>query len=77
MKVRLRRSFFLAGRMPRQSMRLFCSVLLLSACAAAEQADWIWSAGYVVTMDDERRVIDNGAVAVRGERIAAVGPNGG
>jgi 5-methylthioadenosine/S-adenosylhomocysteine deaminase len=54
-------------------MRLFCSVLLLSACAAAEQADWIWSARYVVTMDGERRVIDNGAVAVQGERIAAVG----
>src|SRR5574341_46454 len=51
-----------------------CSlVLLLAGCAPAEQADWIWSARYVVTMDAERRVIDSGAVAVRGDRIAGVG----
>ena len=31
------------------------------------------SARYVVTMDAERRVIENGAVAVRGDRIVAVG----
>ncbi|MEO7145261.1 MAG: amidohydrolase [Bryobacteraceae bacterium] len=35
--------------------------------------DWIWTARYVVTMDAQRRVIENGAVAVRGERIAGVG----
>jgi 5-methylthioadenosine/S-adenosylhomocysteine deaminase len=35
--------------------------------------DWIWSARYVITEDPRRRVIENGAVAVRGERIAAVG----
>jgi 5-methylthioadenosine/S-adenosylhomocysteine deaminase len=39
----------------------------------AEPADLIWSARYVVTMDGQRRVIENGAVAVRGERIVAVG----
>jgi 5-methylthioadenosine/S-adenosylhomocysteine deaminase len=55
-------------------MRLICSLLLLAWCLAAEQADWIWSARYVVTMDAERRVIENGAVAVRGDRILAVGP---
>ena len=55
-------------------MRLICSLLLLSWCLAAEQADWIWSARYVVTMDAERRVIENGAVAVRGDRILAAGP---
>ena len=38
----------------------------------AEPADWIWSARYVITMDAPRRVLDNGAVAVRGERIVAV-----
>jgi 5-methylthioadenosine/S-adenosylhomocysteine deaminase len=35
--------------------------------------DWVWSAGYVVTEDAQRRVIPNGAVAVRGDRIVAVG----
>lgn len=45
------------------------------ACAlAAEPVDWIWTARWVVTMDGQRRVIDHGAVAIRGERIVAVGP---
>jgi len=39
----------------------------------AAPADWIWSARYVVTMDAGRRVIESGAVAVRGERIVGVG----
>ena len=47
-------------------MRLICSLLLLVWPLAAEPADWIWSARYVVTMDGGRRVIENGAVAVRG-----------
>ncbi|MGA2184865.1 MAG: amidohydrolase [Bryobacteraceae bacterium] len=38
----------------------------------AESADQIWTARYVVTMDPQRRVIENGAVAVRGTRILAV-----
>ena len=41
--------------------------------AWAEPADLILSAGHVVTMDAQRRVIANGAVAIRGARIAAVG----
>jgi 5-methylthioadenosine/S-adenosylhomocysteine deaminase len=40
---------------------------------AQQQADWIITARYVVAMDEQRRVIENGAVAIRGERIAAVG----
>ncbi len=38
-----------------------------------EPADWIYTARYVVTMDAQRRVLNDGAVAIRGERIAAVG----
>jgi len=52
-------------------------LILLFAVAAqfihAEPADTIWSARYVITMDAQRRVIENGAVAIRGERIVAVG----
>jgi 5-methylthioadenosine/S-adenosylhomocysteine deaminase len=40
----------------------------------AEPADWIWSARYVITMDSQRRVIENGAVAIQGEKILAIGP---
>ncbi len=47
---------------------LFCLVPL----HAAETADQIWTARYVVTMDAQHRVIENGAVAVRGSRIVAV-----
>ncbi len=35
--------------------------------------DLIWSARYVVTEDPQRRVIDNGAVAIQGDRIVDVG----
>jgi 5-methylthioadenosine/S-adenosylhomocysteine deaminase len=55
--------------------RSLLSLLLLAAAAAwAEPADWIWTARYVVTMDGARRVIEDGAVAIAGDRIAAVGP---
>src|SRR5712691_4377934 len=54
-------------------MRLFCSLSLAALALAAEPADWIWSARYVLTVAGQRRVIENGAVAVRGERIVAVG----
>jgi 5-methylthioadenosine/S-adenosylhomocysteine deaminase len=53
--------------------RLFVSLLLLLPAAWAEPVDWIWSARYVVTMDPARRVIENGALALRGERIVGVG----
>jgi len=50
-----------------------CSLLLAATLAAAEPADWIVSARFVVTMDASRRIIENGAVALRGERILAAG----
>jgi 5-methylthioadenosine/S-adenosylhomocysteine deaminase len=50
------------------------SLLLLSAAAlAAAPCDLIVTGRYVVTMNAQRRVIENGAVAIRGERIVAVG----
>lgn len=55
-------------------MRLFCSFLLFISTLAGESADWIWTGRYVVTMDAQRRLIENGAVAIRGERILAAGP---
>ncbi|HKW97705.1 MAG TPA: amidohydrolase [Bryobacteraceae bacterium] len=52
----------------------FCSLLLVLAAALfAEPVDWIWSARYVIIMDPQRRVIDHGAVAMRGDRIVAAG----
>jgi 5-methylthioadenosine/S-adenosylhomocysteine deaminase len=52
------------------------AIIALTLCAAAlaEPADWIYSARYVVTMDPQHRVIDNGAIALRGDRIVGVGP---
>jgi len=55
-------------------MRLFCSFLLFLSTLAGESADWIWTARYVVTMDPQRRVIEHGAIAIRGARILAAGP---
>ena len=55
-------------------MRLFYSFLLFVSALAGESADWIWTGRYVITMDPQRRVIDNGAIATRGARILAAGP---
>jgi 5-methylthioadenosine/S-adenosylhomocysteine deaminase len=54
-------------------MRLLAALMLFVPLAVAQQADWIWSARYVITSDAQHRVIENGAVAIRGERIVAVG----
>ncbi len=53
---------------------LIALLLAVPAAFGAESVDQIWSARYVVTMDAARRVIPNGALAVKGERIVAVGP---
>src|SRR5262245_12471192 len=54
-------------------MRLFCSFIFAALVLSAEPADWIWSARYVLTSSPQRPVIENGAVAVRADRIVAVG----
>ncbi len=54
------------------------SLLLFAATAWAQsptRVDAIWSARWVVTMDAQRRVIENGAVAVSGDHIVDVGPH--
>lgn len=56
-------------------MRRSCSLgFVFAAALSAQNADWIWTARYVVTMDPQRRVIENGAIAIQGDHIAAVGP---
>src|SRR3954451_15932632 len=54
-------------------LRFLTSFFVLILLSAAEPADTVVSARYVVTMDAQRRVIENGAVAIRGERIVEVG----
>src|SRR5689334_12320426 len=54
-------------------MSRFFSFLFFALSLAAAPADWIWSARYVITMDGQRRVIENGAVAIQGDHILAVG----
>ncbi|MGA3186210.1 MAG: amidohydrolase [Bryobacteraceae bacterium] len=54
-------------------MRLFYSFLLLAWTAQAAAVDSIWTARYVVTMDAQHRIIENGAIAVTGDHIVAVG----
>src|SRR5271154_1218384 len=54
-------------------MRLFYSLLVCLCSAKAAAVDSIWTARYVVTMDAQHRVIENGAIAVTGDHIVAVG----
>src|SRR4051794_14719532 len=53
---------------------VFLFVTLLSTQARAlETADYILQARYVVTMDARHRLVENGAVAIRGSKIVGVG----
>jgi 5-methylthioadenosine/S-adenosylhomocysteine deaminase len=49
---------------------------LVSAAAAKEKVDLLVTGGTVVTMDAQRRVIEDGAVAMVGDSIVAVGTSG-
>jgi 5-methylthioadenosine/S-adenosylhomocysteine deaminase len=49
------------------------SLLLPRAASAKDKVDLLVTGGTVVTMDGQRRVIEDGAVAVRGDLIVAVG----
>lgn len=57
-------------------LALVIAAALLLACARGEPVDLLVTGGTVVTMDADRRVFEDGAVAIRGERIVAVGPAG-
>src|SRR5437899_4225375 len=41
--------------------------------SARERADLIAAGGTIATMDDERRIIEDGAIAVKGDAIVAIG----
>lgn len=56
--------------------KLGCVAIFACCCGWAqnrEHADLLVTHGVVVTMDAQRRVVEDGAVAVRGDQIAAVG----
>lgn len=54
-------------------LRSFSLLFLICAAAPAAPCDLVISGKYVVTMSPDRRLIQNGAVAIRGDRIVAVG----
>lgn len=50
------------------------SFLPVQAQGGKERADLLVTGGTVVTMDAERRIVEDGAIAIRGDAILAVGP---
>ena len=72
------------SRVPRAVFSALFSILLFAghSCAqrvgqrvpANQHVDLLVTGGTVVTMDAQRRVLENGAIAIRGDTIVAVGP---
>jgi 5-methylthioadenosine/S-adenosylhomocysteine deaminase len=57
-----------------KSLRLCVSASIFALALHAQTAvDAIWSARYVITEDAQHRVIQNGAMAIKADRIVAVG----
>jgi 5-methylthioadenosine/S-adenosylhomocysteine deaminase len=54
-------------------LRSCSAFLLFAAILNAAPCDLIVSGRYVVTMDAQRRIIENGAIAIRADRIVAAG----
>ena len=54
-------------------MLRFFSLFVAAVALIAAPCDLVVSGRYVVTMNAQRRVIENGAIAIRGERIVATG----
>ncbi|MGC2660505.1 MAG: amidohydrolase [Bryobacteraceae bacterium] len=57
--------------------KALCMIAVSHTALAAtpESADWIIHGRYVVTMDAQHRLIEDGAVAMKGARIVGVGTN--
>ncbi len=53
---------------------LLCLLSLAPSTLAQEKVDLLITGGTVIAMDAQRRVLDDGAVAVRADSIVAVGP---
>lgn len=56
---------------PRKFLALLLALAAISF--ARQKADWIVHARFVVTMDSQHRVLNDGAIAIEGPRIVAVG----
>ena len=55
-------------------LRFFNLFLLSLSCLCAADTDLVVTARWVITMDGAKRVIQQGAVAIKGDKIVAVGP---
>lgn len=55
------------------SRYLAVALLIAAQAFAADPADWVIRARYVVTMNAQRQVIEQGAIAIRDSRIVGVG----
>src|SRR5580704_18647356 len=80
MSCRCRKFLTVIARFYRCSARFipgaFCLLFFLTralATSAQEKVDLLITGGTVITMDAQRRVLDDGAIAASGDSIVAVG----